>query len=43
MIADASARIGESSVVPLDDYANPSAEAGTDVAREPVAGRSLTR
>jgi hypothetical protein len=42
-IADASARIGESLVVPLDDYANPSAEAGTDVAREPVAGRSLTR
>lgn len=42
-IADASARVGESSIVPLEIYANPSAEAAADVAQDPASGRSVIR
>lgn len=42
-IADASARVGESLIVSLESYANPSAEAATDVARDSAAGGSVIR
>lgn len=42
-IAEASARVGESSTVPLEIYANPDAGAATAVARESAEGESLIR
>lgn len=42
-IADASARVGESSIVSLEGYAHPSAEAAAGVARDPADGGSVIR
>lgn len=42
-IAEASARVGESSLVPLEVYANPQADGTTEIASEPSEGGPIRR